>query len=95
MKVSDFPFCCGIKLLTNFGNTNTAMDSTAYSKKDVEEWLDNRDYYKRNLKMIAINSDQVKKLGLRIFKKRGFKLVHKFHYSGHGNNIYILIKNAE
>lgn len=90
MRVSNFPNCCALRLLSEFGNTSAAMDSTEYTVEQVSEFLKlNSASYMGN--MAVLNSEQYEKLHTA-FEEHGYKNVKTFYYSGHGNNIHILVK---
>lgn len=93
MKLQAFPNCCGINLLSSFGNTKTAHDTTAYTKEEVKTFiLDNRKY-SQSIQLIVLNEQQLKTLTRKLFKDLKFKISRPMYYPGHGNNLFILTYN--
>ena len=88
MEATEFPKCCGLEILTDFGNTDTALNKTAYTDKEVENFLKTRPYLTT---IVALNSDQYNKLK-KVFWKNGYKQISKFHHTGHGKNIHLMLK---
>lgn len=93
MRTENFPSCCGLTLLTQFGNTNAALDSNNYSVEEVDAFLKQNNYWNTGV-MATLNTPQYKKLS-QVFLDNGFKLISQFYYGGHGNDIYILLKTTE
>jgi hypothetical protein len=93
MTSQDFPSCCAITLLTDFGNTETALDTTHYTKDEVDWFL--KEKIKQNWTntglMAVLNSDQHKSL-ISVFRKNGFKQKSKFYFSGHKQHIYVMLR---
>ena len=96
MKTQDFPNCCGIELLSQFGNTYTTIDTTPYTKEQVADYIINNrkiDYGLNRLQMIILNDDQINKLTKQLFIDLNFKIIELGRYPGHGSDLYMLIYN--
>lgn len=96
MKSQQFPDCCGIKILSSFGNTQVAIDRTDYTKEDIKDFLkqEARDevFFSRNAyQIVTLNNDQFDKIG-DIFQEEGFVLISQNIHIKHNTIIYILLK---
>jgi hypothetical protein len=93
MNLIDYPSCCGLYILKDFGNTNAAIDSTNYTEEEIDAYLKQ---YRLNHtgQMVALNSVQIQKIG-HIFLANDFVELDKFHYIGHGNDIHILLRKPK
>lgn len=95
MTTAAFPFCCGISIIADFGNTNHALNSKKYTKEEVENFLESRaefgSYGGGAFKMIVLNDDQ-NKLFKGLMKKYGFRCIAKNYHSSHDSEIFIYIK---
>lgn len=98
MKVATFPQCCGIRLFTEFGHTDTAATNTKFTNEEVTQFLNTHeeDEYtakQRAINMIVLNDEQ-----RVIFKKllfdRGYRSLKKagFYHPAHNTRIYIYVK---
>lgn len=99
MKVTNFPDCCGIDILSSFGNTNTAINRTEYTREEVREFLKESaknevfGWSKQNaFEIVTLNGDQFDKIG-DVFIDEGFEVVGKNEHIKHNSIIYILIKS--
>lgn len=93
MKASEFPDCCGIIVLSGFGNTMVAHDNTNYSQKEIDDYLSRSEIsYKLKAFLIAtLNQDQKNKIG-EVFEKKGWEMVGDSYHPIHDSQIYIYIK---
>jgi len=98
MKSVTFPQCCGIRLFTEFGHTDTAATNTKFTNEEVTAFLDaqENDGYtasQKAINMIVLNDEQ-----RVIFKKllfdRGYRSLKKagFYHPAHKTRIYIYVK---
>lgn len=95
MDRRDIPKCCALTLITNFGNTNAAVDSTPYTKKEIKDFLkeDQKKKYDKTIRVIFLNEEQLNKIGKELFEKLDYTIVELGYYPGHGNNIFMLTYN--
>lgn len=98
MKVTYFPDCCGINILSQFGNTLTAMDRTEYTKEDVRDFLKKQaknevfGFSQQNaFEIVTLNNEQFNKIG-DIFIEEGFEVIAQNEHIKHNSIIYILLK---
>lgn len=87
--------CCGIQVLSGFGNTNTSLDSTNYTKKEIIDFiLESRKtnflYRNKRIQLITLNEEQLNKITPEVFIELGFEISKPMLYKEHSNNIYIL-----
>lgn len=94
MRKEDFPNCCGISILSGFGNTTTSFceDKT---NKEIEKYIlrDRESNYGGKIQMIVLNEVQLNKMGRKLFLNLGFRIRCIGLYSGHGNKLYTLFYN--
>lgn len=90
MYSADLPTCCGIRFFRDFGNTNTAFNSQAYTPEEVDTYLKQQESQRQG-NMAVLNTEQIKVLG-STFKANGWKCIRKFYYCGHGNNLHVMMK---
>jgi len=93
MQSNEFPYCCGIKIFSNFGNTNTALDQTKYTIEQIKEFLNTNErwYSEKALLLISINQDQYK-IMKDILKEREYKLYSRSYHPNHNSYIYLFGK---
>lgn len=98
MQSGDLRTCCGITLLSEFGNTATAIVRTKFTPKEVEDYLKSQEKTARMLwkstLMASLNDEQKQVLG-HIFKKLGWRVVSKAYHPVHQQHLYVLIKNLK
>lgn len=95
MKIEKFPYCCGITVISDFGYSNTAYDSTeeggknrktpekeitAYLKEKIKAWKI------IGMLLVALDTRQVKVVEPLLLKE-GFKKISK-QYNG-TSGIYV------
>lgn len=92
MNVLSFPTCCGINILSGFGNTSTAMDTTKYSIEDIDKFVlqgtINSKGYGKSITLIAINEEQ-RAIMRGCLRKRGYKRLMKAYHPNHNSVIYL------
>jgi hypothetical protein len=94
MKTSSYPHCCGVDILSQFGNTVTAVDSTKYTKEEIKKYiLENRSEYNKKIEIVILNEEQIENIGKDLFVELEFKISEPMYYPGHGNNLFILTYN--
>lgn len=84
MYTAEFPECCGIDIIANFGNDGFA--TYPHTKEEIQKYI--RPINKTNgLTLIALNEKQVVAFG-DIVEAEGFKpLVENFFHPGHMSRI--------
>ena len=95
MRSRDFPSCCAINLMTDFGYTRTAYYTKEHSKEEIQEFIKDSMRLNRRIHMIVLNSEQLKKIGRKTFTELGFKIQLLGLYTGHMNKIYLLTKHPD
>lgn len=103
MHTQDFPNCCGIMIISDFGWTkvtggdygvlgsdNDPWRKSPPTKEQIEEFVKDCLYDFRDyaILMVALNEDQNTELG-PIFKKLGFKMVSQGLNSHHDSQIFL------
>jgi len=102
LAVRDFTHCCGIQIISDFGNTKvTGGQNREFSIKDIEaelkqilvtgakDWNDLlRPPQKRALTLIALNAEQHEKLHKCLLRHK-FKLVSKGWNMNHKDYNYL------
>lgn len=101
MNIEDFPLCCGIKVITDFGHTGcTEGDNRDYHEGDDEWYAPDEDeiegyitrrieIYKNNgnsMLMAVLNNDQKPIVG-PVLEKHGFALCESAPNPKHGASI--------
>lgn len=91
----EFPQCCGIKLLTDFGNTPHARDENKYTPDQADKFIktaiNNARFENLSMVMITLNNDQMK-VFKSVIKENGFKTVCKNFHENHNSTIFVLVK---
>lgn len=90
LSVQAFPGCCGIQIITNFGNTPTGGSNPGMTPEIAGKWLDlhlpRKNYV--GVLMAALNSDQVEAGFEKILLEKGFeKQCNAWYHPGHGKDI--------
>jgi hypothetical protein len=96
MKSQEFPQCCGMKILSEFGHTTTAVVTTKYTRDEIKEFIVNDrgvSFTRSTIQVISLNEQQLKSIGRDLFVELGFKISEPMYYPGHGNNLFILTYN--
>lgn len=93
MEKNDFPSCCGIHILSQFGNTITARETRGFTNEQIDRFLKEqiRQNYGNQALMAVLNSDQHKKM-IKVFNKNGFRQIKRFYYQGHDRDLFILLR---
>src|SRR6476646_47198 len=95
MKVSGLIDCCGILVLSGFGNTSTAIDRNEYSKEEVSKFLDDKiksnEWQRFGIFLATLNQEQYD-LFKDLFLERGFISSERNYHPNHDSYIYILTK---
>lgn len=98
LTVQSFPTCCGLRVITNFGNTNTGGSNPGMTAEAADASLKEIVAFNKNSiagLLIAINNQQVA-IYDKVIKKHGFSVVSDaVYHPGHGNRIttYFLAMN--
>jgi hypothetical protein len=101
MQAQAFPNCCGIEIVSQFGNTNIAIDRTEYTRDDIKKFLKDRENIQKDINpftggnnvfiMATLNNEQFDKIG-DIFIEEGYEVLAKNEHIKHNSIIYILVK---
>lgn len=94
MRSREFPTCCGINLLTEFGNTSTAINDTNYTVEQVDAFLKKHNTpYNKALNMIVLNNEQREKLK-KVLYDNGYRLTRLkgYYHPAHQTEIFIYIR---
>ena len=87
LGIDQYPKCCGIGVINNFGGTISGSRRDVASADEVKRTI--RNYIKSfnyGLYTLALNEDQVPLFGETV-EAEGFKPVQKFFHKGHGKFI--------
>lgn len=95
MRSANLPQCCGIVLVSDFGNTQHALNSYKYNCEQVSNFLDNEIKFARSgrqsMVMATLNDEQMETIG-SVFRKKGFRRVANNFHKNHNSTIYVLVK---
>ena len=106
MKVSDFPKCCGARVLNGFwkqkldaryGWLTDDLENTV-APEEVRSFLRDSEKYERAKGFFAVTLNQLQYDSLGdTFKEEGYDVVKRAWHEAHKNYIYLLVKvlNAE
>jgi hypothetical protein len=94
---TQFQHCCGIRILSDFGNTETSLgenEGRAVQKKTIKAFIksaleDQIKYGGKSMVLIALNAEQTEKLG-KLVEDEGFKAVASGNNRPHRNNLITL-----
>lgn len=95
MHVSEFPYCCGAKVLCKFGHTDCQVGRVDYSPEQIEQFIKDAVLTYYNHQLIALINEDQYPIVSPILRKHGFKRKASFLYSGHNNVIYTYIRLPE
>lgn len=95
MRLTGLIDCCGVDVLSQFGNTNTAAVQVAYSIEEIRAFLIEKEANSRRFRKAALiatlNTDQHKKFG-KLFKELKWRTVSKSFHQNHQQDIYVMVK---
>lgn len=101
MKSTPFPDCCGVKILSQFGNTFTAIDTSSYKEEEIRDFLKEQarnevfGWSEHNaFQIVTLNNEQFDKISY-IFIEEGFEVIAKNPHIKHNSIIYILLKTLK
>ena len=93
MRATAVPSCCAVNLLVDFGHTRAALYDKNPTKKQVQSFLRKEFKFDGRIQMILLNEEQLKKIGKDTFRSLGFKIRSMGLYKGHGNKIFMVMRN--
>lgn len=95
MNLIDYPGCCGIYILKDFGNTPNSLIQKKYTEQEVDDFLKNSIKIglgaKISMLIASIDGYQMKKFK-KVFKENGFIVRNKNKHFNHNSTIYVLVK---
>lgn len=94
MKSTQITDCCGVYVLSEFGNTSIAIDTKKYPPEEITNFLkENINKYKTygySMLLTTLNHEQKEKIG-HLFTENKFELVSKSYHPNHDSQIYVYI----
>ena len=95
MRSLEFPGCCGIGILCDFGHTRFTTKLHTPTLEEIEEFLKRRvEMYKKqkySMLIATLNDEQYAVMG-DLFKKKGFHIKCRNPHEYHNTEIIVLIK---
>ncbi len=95
---TDFPDCCGIKVLSGFGHSTTGLEATPFTLEEISNFLDAQTKYYtemgKAMLVATINCEQYPIMG-ELFKEKGWVEASKSYHRNHDKTIYLFVKTLE